>query len=465
MSYVNYYFQVDPETFEFGFSFEYHIDGYYDPETGEYFGDTNWTASYVNGRGQIVTIQGGTLPEGGYGAVWLGFDTTPGLQHSVLQFAASNPFTADGLSARWDVFSAAFETTSQRITGTATDDIIIGGSANDRLFGGDGYDRLFGGRGDDRLEGGAGNDELNGGLGADRLIGGLGEDTYWVDNAGDRVIEAANQGYDVVWSSVNFHMSANIEELNLVGTATSATGNAQNNVISGNALANTIRGADGNDRLYGNDGLDQLFGGAGDDFLDGGSGADALSGGAGNDNYWIDNAGDRVIEARNQGIDNIAILSSSTLTTYTLGANVENLSVAGLALHGIGNNLANAMLGGWYNDVLDGRAGDDAIDGFVGDDRLLGGRGNDVLTGGVGADTFVFNRGDGFDQIAEFTRFEHDVIELHLGARFDSYDEVMRAARSTGDHGQDTTFTFGSDVLVLHDVDRNTLIISDFLFV
>ena len=35
---------------------------------------------------------------------------------------------------------------------------------------------------------------------------------------------------------------------------------------------------------------------AGNNLLDGGAGADAMTGGAGNDTYFVDNAGDAVIE-------------------------------------------------------------------------------------------------------------------------------------------------------------------------
>ncbi len=96
------------------------------------------------------------------------------------------------------------------------------------------------------------------------MAGGAGDDTYFVDNAGDTVTEAAGNGTDQVWSSIGFTLGANMEALVLIGGgAISGTGNALANVLSGNAAANALDGAGGADLLFGDAGRDTLTGGAG----------------------------------------------------------------------------------------------------------------------------------------------------------------------------------------------------------
>lgn len=161
--------------------------------------------------------------------------------------------------------------------GEAGNDKLYGGAGNDSLNGGDGADRLDGGQGYDTLSGGGGNDYLDGGANGDALSGGDGNDVYIVDNVNDVVSELAGQGYDVVRASVSHTLAANVEALEIQGTANyRGTGNAEANRITGNSGLNTLEGNAGGDVLDGGGGADILIGGTGNDTLTGGTGADTF---------------------------------------------------------------------------------------------------------------------------------------------------------------------------------------------
>ena len=279
--------------------------------------------------------------------------------------------------------------------------IITGTGGNDTLNGTSGNDQIFGLGGDDILNGNGGNDQLDGGTGADTMNGGTGNDTYFVDDAGDMVNENSGEGTDTVRvaSLAAYALTANVEKLINTGSGTfTGTGNDLNNDMTGGSGADTLYGGDGYDQLYGNGGDDFLYGGADGDLLSGGTGADYMEGGTGDDVYIVDNAGDSVVEASGEGIDEVY----TSLATYTLGNNVENLYYNGGAGNFTltGNALDNIIFGGGGNDTLSGLDGNDTLRGQTGNDTLSGGNGNDLLvggsgiddlTGGAGADTFRFS--------------------------------------------------------------------------
>ena len=61
------------------------------------------------------------------------------------------------------------------------------------------------------IVGNTGNNLLNGEAGANSMYGGAGNDVYFVDNAGDVVIENANEGNDTVYASIDYGLTANVE--------------------------------------------------------------------------------------------------------------------------------------------------------------------------------------------------------------------------------------------------------------
>lgn len=104
-----------------------------------------------------------------------------------------------------------------------------------------------------------------------------------------------------------------------------------------------------------------------------------------------------MIENAGEGSD---LISSSI--AWTLGANVENLTLLGAtALDGTGNELANILTGNSGNNTLTGLDGNDILNGGAGDDILFGGNGYDTLMGGAGDDTL--SGGAGNDTYKLFT--------------------------------------------------------------
>ncbi|NGN42586.1 calcium-binding protein [Mesorhizobium sp. CGMCC 1.15528] len=125
---------------------------------------------------------------------------------------------------------------------------------------------LIGNSGNNTLYGRAGNDLLDGRAGSDTMYGGAGNDIYVVSSAGDRAIELAGEGTDTVRSYIDWSLGANLERLELQGSANlTGNGNGLNNTLIGNSGSNILRGGAGNDTLIGGAGKDTLNGGDGKD--------------------------------------------------------------------------------------------------------------------------------------------------------------------------------------------------------
>lgn len=511
-------------------------------------------------------------------------------------FSSANGATNNiGIAAGTVIETAIGGSGNDAITGNSSNNVIDGGQGADRMTGGVGNDtylvdnsgdvviELAGEGGDqiwafvnyalpdnvERLElrgaahdgsgnavantllGSSGADVLNGNGGADLMIGGAGDDLYFVDDAGDVIVEAAGDGSDQVWSYISYTLPDNIERLDLFGNAPNGTGNGAENILTGNAAANILNGGAGADLMLGGGGDDTYFvdnagdlvqevaGGGNDqilafvnftlpdnverlqfygnayfgggnaasntilgtshaDVIDGGAGADVMQGGAGDDSYFVDNAGDMVLESPGEGNDQIL-----SFVDATLPANVERLELLVAAVNGSGNSAANTIIGNDGGNVLNGNGGadlmigrggndvyiaDDAGDvvlesvgggydqiwsfvdftltdnvegltllgsalngaGNAGDNTIIGNARNNILSGNGGTDNFVFHTGFGRDTITDFTAgtAADDLIQYGDNL-FANFADVMAHAAQAG-----------ADVLITHDA-ANVLTLSN----
>jgi serralysin len=304
------------------------------------------------------------------------------------------------------------------------------------------------------LVGNALDNTLVGAAGNDTMMGGAGNDAYEVTEAGDVVIENAGEGTDTVYSYIDsYALTANVENLALIGSGRVGYGNALNNTLIGNAVANTLVGGAGNDTMLGGAGNDAyevteagdvvvenagegtdtvysyidgyvlganvenltlaggtarvgygnaldnvLSGNALDNTLIGGAGNDTMVGGAGNDFYEVTEAGDVVVEGINQGSDTVY----SYLNSYTLTTNVENLYLVGSAVSGVGNSSFNRMVGNGLANTLSGGGGDDVLIGGAGNDTMIGGGGDDAYEVTEAGDVVTEASADGLDTVYSY---------------------------------------------------------------
>lgn len=271
-------------------------------------------------------------------------------------------------------------------TGNSQANIIIGNDADNVITGGLGNDILIGGRGADTFV-------VNAGDGSDIITdftpgSAAGHDVVQLNgfafsSFGDVKSAMTQVGSDVYLSLTNLDTlvfrnttigAFTADDFQLPGTL--PVSGAITSWISGSAASHTVYGTAANDRITASNGDDTLVGWNGDD------------------TYVVGFQTQQIVEGPNGGIDSVEAWSS-----YTLSANVENLTLMKGGLTGIGNELANRMVGSGADDVLDGASGDDWI------------------WGGAGNDTFVYGVRSGHDTIADFhvltsAAAEHDKLVL-----------------------------------------------------
>ncbi|WJH41131.1 right-handed parallel beta-helix repeat-containing protein [Aliirhizobium terrae] len=285
-----------------------------------------------------------------------------------------------------------------------------------------------------------GDDYLYGTTSADNFAGLGGNDTYIVNHSGDTVLEQANAGTDTVIASLNYTLSANVENLALTGSAVRGTGNDLSNYILGNAGNNELEGL------------------GGDDILDGGAGADKMQGGDGNDTYYVDNALDVIIEKDHGGLGGYDTVYSTV--SYVLAAEVEKLVLQGTAnLNATGNVLANELVGNSGDNILDGQAGADTMRGGLGNDTYIVDHTGDVVIelAGEGIDTvrssLSYTLGDNIENLILTGSGQRDATgnalnntivgndganKIHGGDGDDVIEGGLGADQLYGDAGNDT---------------------------
>jgi Ca2+-binding RTX toxin-like protein len=307
--------------------------------------------------------------------------------------------------------------------------------------------------------------------GNQNLFGGLGNDTYILGNVapgavGDVVFEMFGEGIDtvVLFTNINagYTLVNNVE--NLIGRRFTATAAAAwtGNSLTGNQLNNLITVDDG---PFGLGGVSET--------IDGGLGNDTMAAGHGNDLYRVDSALDIITESNTavlggiltNGVINGVVQAGfvdtvETVVSYTLGLNLENLTLLGtppnLNFNGTGNLLPNLITGNAGNNVLDGLEGSDTLFGGGGNDTMRGGGGNDTLDavaatsiGGV-AGNITLDGGAGDDLYKVDSALDVivadaggvDMVHFTSGATFNTFTLplfIEHAMNMTA--GQSVTFT------------------------
>jgi Ca2+-binding RTX toxin-like protein len=439
------------------------------------------------------------------------------------------------------------------LSGLGGDDVLHGNGGNDTLDGGAGSDRLDGGAGGDVLTGGIGNDTyvvdsindlavenanegidtveasthyrlpanlenltlvgsdnlqaygnalantLTSNSGIDLLAGGDGDDIYVVNNTSTFVLENAGEGIDTVQATTHYRLSANVENLALLGTANlQAYGNALANTLTSNGGVDLLSGGDGDDTYFvGNtntavlesasEGSDtvhatvhyrlaanvenlvlegsanlQGYGNALANTLSSNNGVDLLVGGAGDDTYFVGNTATYLLENANEGTDTV-----HSTVHFRLLANVENLVLDGSAdLQGYGNGDANTLTGNAGNNLLSGDAGADTMQGGAGNDTYFVDDGGDLVIENANAGTDAVFASVGYTLAANV----ETLVLQGAGALSGTGNSSANALfGNTGDNTLDGGAAAdvlmggaGNDTFVFHAGEANGDMISDF---
>ncbi|QRM30659.1 PQQ-dependent sugar dehydrogenase [Microvirga sp. VF16] len=260
--------------------------------------------------------------------------------------------------------------------GSDLGDTLDGAGGSDTIYGGDGNDIINGGTDDDHLYGNADDDDLYGDAGADTLNGGAGDDIYHVDSA-DTIVEAADNGHDIVQALASFTLQAD-QAVEVLQVQVEESEDALD--------------------LTGNEFAQEIYGNAGANRLDGRGGADRMEGFDGDDTYVVDRADDMIDEDEGKGTDTLIASVSYELAD---DADVEILKAAD------GTDDID-LTGNAIGNILYGNGGDNRLDGGGGDDTVVftGNRADYTVERNADGSVTVADNRDGADQIFNMEIFQ-----------------------------------------------------------
>ena len=358
---------------------------------------TGTPAASLTGSSSSDSIVGGsgndTLSDGGGGS-----DTLFGRagSNTYIVSSASDSITDSG-SGSVIRSSVGFDLGSSLVSGV-----------NNLVYTGSTGALLSGNRSADSIAGASGNDTLVDTLsGSDTLLGGRGTNSYIVNNATDRIIDAGIGS--VIQSSVSVNLASTLISgvNNLVYTGTGNAmllGNSNANFLDASAATNGVS-------LNGGAGKDTLLGGSGNDTLVG-NGFSSLVGGSAANTYIVSSTADQITDAGSGSVIRSAV-------GFNLGSSLVS-GVNNLVYTGAGNV---SLLGNSSVNSIAGGAGKDTIQGWAG--TAASNAASDTLSGGAGSDSFILSvagqtdnaYGNGTGAVAKITDFQGgstgDKLVLH----------------------------------------------------
>lgn len=300
---------------------------------------------------------------------------------------------------------------------TPGDDTLTGTSGNDRvsLMGGNDIYTALGGS--DSIYGEAGDDTIYGGTGADWLAPGDGNDEIWGGTTGGDFIVYGSAGHGLV-IDLSTNTATGGGWTDRIYEIENVSGSTFDDTITGDSAANVLRGQNGRDTFFAT---------AGNDVYEGGGSTDTIS-----------------YQSATTGI-------ALSLTTQT--------GTAGLAA---GHTIREIemVIGGSFNDTIEGSALRDFLSGRDGDDRLIATLGADVFYGGFGTDEVDYSSATAGVRVFLNTGIGDG--GMALGQRYVSIEDVTgsghgdrisgsrSANRIDGAEGNDTIYSYeGADEILL----------------